>query len=189
MFNILLDEKPTTWNGYPINTDFRVGIQIMQITYDNELSDGEKMALIVDLLFSGIKPTTPEELAECLNWYLQGWLMDKNPKGKQGPRVLDFDVDQWRIYSAFMSQYHINLNTADLHYWEFMGLLSTLDECAFTRIADIRSKKIDAKMSKEEKKALAEVKKIYALEETEKIDNQHEVDEAVARFMANRKGV
>lgn len=188
MFNILLDEKPTSWNGYSVNTDFRIGIQLMQIVQDKELAEREKTPLMLELLFPGIAPSDPNELTECVQWFLGGWYLDKQAKKKETARAFDFDVDQWRIYAAFRSQYNIDLNTVDLHFWEFMGLLTSLEECAFTRISNLRTQKIDPKMSKEEKQALKEAKRIYQLDDTEKVDNQREVDEALAIFQQAVKG-
>ena len=102
--------------------------------------------------------------------------------------MFDYDVDQWRIYSAFMTQYHIDLNTAEMHFWVFMGLLINLEECAFTRVKDIRVKKIKPKMSKDEKTALTEAKEMYALDQKEHIsaEEQQKRDESVEAFMRMR---
>ena len=79
---------------------------------------------------------------------------------------MDFDVDQWRIYAAFLQQYRIDLSDEDLrmHWWKFMGLLSALNECSYTRVVEIRRKEIKPKMDKDAKKALREAKTVYALE-------------------------
>ena len=99
---------------------------------------------------------------------MSGWYTDNPIKSKEEQKKdVDYDVDQWRIFSAFLTQFGINLNTVDMHFWVFMGLLSTLEECAFTRIVDIRTKKIDPKMKPSDKKALKEVKERYALENVE----------------------
>ena len=51
MFNVMLDRLPTEYNGYPINSDFRIGIQIFQAISDSELSEMEKMSKACELLF------------------------------------------------------------------------------------------------------------------------------------------
>lgn len=169
MNNVLLDPLPTQWisesgNVYELDTDFQVGIQICLLYDDPEWSDLEKISKVIELLFVSDIPAEQAEIEECVDWFLNGWTHDKHKKSKNNIRMFDFDIDQWRIYSAFRKQYGINLNEAQLHWWEFMGLLSNLEECAYTRVLDIRQKKIDPKMSKEDKKALAEAKEIYALE-------------------------
>ena len=164
MFNVLLDELPEDYEGYPVNTDFRIGIQLSQLLADHDMGNREKAERLCDLLFPGI---IPENTNDAVKWFLGGWYTDNQTKTKETQEIMDYDADQWRIYSAFRQQYGIDLNTANMHYWVFMGLLSNLEVCAFKRIMDIRQKKIDSKMSKEEKEALKEAKKIYQLEAKE----------------------
>lgn len=162
MFNIMLDEYPTEWEGYPINTDFRVGIQITQASVDTELNSIEKIQVFALLLFKDKTPNA-EGIAECVDWFLNGWYRDHPTTTESRTPLMDFDVDAGRIYSAFLSQYQIDLNIEDMHYWRFMYLLSNLEECAFTRIVDIRAREMNDKMSKEERAQLQKAKKIYTL--------------------------
>lgn len=90
--------------------------------------------------------------------------------------VMDWDIDQWRIYAAFRSQYHIDLNKEPLHWFVFMGLLANLEECSFTRVIDIRQKQITSKMSQEEKKELRKRKKIFEIKAPEEKITPEEQD-------------
>lgn len=180
MFNILLDPLPTEWHGYKLNTDFRTGIQISQVMSDVELNDTERYYCISRLLFKDFGADI-EEVAECCEWFFSGWNYDNHVKSESSETVVSFDVDHGRIYSAFLSQYNINLNTAKMHFWEFMILLSNLEECAFTRVIDIRSKKLTNKMSKEEKEAYKKGKKIYSLKTEEPMTPEE--DEALQAFL------
>lgn len=172
-FNVLLDRLPTEYQGYLIDSDFQIGIQMFQALSNKELSKQERIGTALSLLFpqadeQGNELPIPDvQIAiDGMQWFLNGWKTDRY-EGKDSKPVMDFDVDQWRIYSAFRSQYGINLNTDKVHFWEFMALLSTLEECAFTRVADIRKKAIDPKMSAKEKQALSRAKRMYALEDLE----------------------
>lgn len=186
MFNILLDPLPREWHGYPVDMDFQTGIQISQCLTDADLSKEERVATAVALIFPEQYPTDAKEIREALEWYLNGWNHDQvtdKKKESKGIELMDFDIDQWRIYAAFRQQYGINLNRQRLHFWEFMGLLSNLEECAFTRVISIRDKKITSKMSKEEKEAYVNAKKMYAIRreevesEEEKADREAAIDE------------
>lgn len=198
MFNILLDKLPTEYKGFPIDSDFQIGIQIMQALEDGDLSKQEGQAAALSLLFlqedaQGNRFPLPdaETAMEGLLWFLTDWNHDHNNKGDK-TKVTDYDIDQWRIYSAFRQHYGINLNTDKLHFWEFMGLLSTLPECAYTRVIDIRAKKITSKMGKDEKKAYAELKKVYSLDqpnEVEYTDNQKEAIDDFDRMMEEQKKI
>lgn len=180
--NVLLDPLPVSWEAedgteYPINTDFRIGIQMCMIQDDAELNDAEKARLLKEFLFYGSVPESADEISECTRFFLNGWFHDKNLKKTEHKRLMDFDVDQWRIYSAFLKQYGIDLNDVEyMHFWEFMGLLSNLEECAYTRVIDIRQRKISQKMDNEQKRALREAKEVYELaqarsQEEEETDN------------------
>lgn len=189
MYNVMLDPLPSDWNGYQIDSDFRTGIQLCMALEDKSLSDMEKGAASAELLFPLIQPEM-QEIPEATEWFLSGWNLDNIQKNNSTIRILDFNVDQWRIYSAFKHQYGIDLHTADLHYWQFMGLLTTLEECAFTRVIDIRQKKIKNKMSKEEKEAIIKAKQMYSLGDQK--ENLSEADkekkqEAIELFEKMRK--
>lgn len=166
MFNVLLDRLPDRWRGYRIDTDFRTGILIMQCLSDKEFPEEDRILHSLSLLFPYERPVA-EEAAEGLVWFMSEFNHDNyNAKSKaDSVKSYDFDIDQWRIYSAFLSQYGIDLNTAKMHWFTFMGLLSNLEECAFTRVADIRLKKIDPKADAKEKKALKEAKEVYRIED------------------------
>lgn len=189
MFNVMLDELPDMWEGFPIDTDFRIGVQISQIMEDKDLSDNEKWATSAELLFRGIRPD-PQYYSDAILWFLQEWNHDNNKKAKDRTRVLDYDIDQWRLYSAFKAQYGIDLNTVNMHYWQFMGMLTTLNECAFTRVVDVRLKKLRSNITKEEKQILKDQKTIYGLEQPENPLSEEEKakkQEAIELFEKMRK--
>ena len=138
---------------------------------------------------SGILPDPPYYY-DAIMWFLQEWNHDNNKKSKDRTRVLDYDIDQWRLYSAFKAQYGIDLNTVNMHYWQFMGMLTTLNECAFTRVVDVRLKKLRSNMTKEEKQILNDQKTIYGLEQPqEQISEDEKVKkrEALELFEKMRK--
>lgn len=117
------------------------------------------------LIFSFLTCREPhQEITDGIQWFLGGWYTDNSEKSeKDSTPVMDWDMDQWRIYSAFRKQYGIDLNTMKMHFWVFMGLLTTLDECAFTRVADIRGKIVTGKMSADEKEFYRKAKRRYAI--------------------------
>ena len=181
-----MDKLPTEYKGFPIDSDFRVGIQMFQALNDKELMEKERVAVALNLLFLD-KENIPdlETAIEGINYFLSGWMTDRIEKKKHDIKVTDYDIDQWRIYAAFRSQYGINLNIENLHFWEFMALLTTLDECAYTRVIDIRTRKVDNKMSPEAKKALREAKERYNLEEEEITPEDQDI---IDNFMKYGKG-
>ena len=197
MYNVLLDPLPEEWNGHQIDPAFQNGIQIMQLMEDEEITEREKVLLAADLLFLDPLETIQEAL-DGIVWFMGGWNTDRpDADEKKEDPVMDWDIDQWRIYSAFRKQYGIDLNNLGkhcvgyqlqdkklipvyedniLHFWAFMGLLTTLDECAFTRVADIRAKKLEGKMDPKEKAFYRQAKKRYAIGRQEEREKETEED-------------
>lgn len=198
MFNVLLDNLPTEYKGFPIDPDFQVGIQIMQMFENEDLSRQEAVTVALSILFlqedeekNPLPLPDAQTAIDGLMWFLSDWNHDHNTKTDK-TRVTDYDIDQWRIYSAFRQCYGINLNTDKLHFWEFMGLLTTLPECAYTRVIDIRSKKITSKMGKEEREAYTKLKSVYALDqpkETEYTDSQKEAIDGFDQMMEEQRRI
>lgn len=180
MFNVMLDPLPCEWNGYPIDSSFRTGIKISMSMTDPELSDVERFYIATYLLFPEKRPE-PHEAAEAIEWFMTEFNHDNYQQKKNEDIIMDWDVDQWRIYAAFRNQYNIDLHTAELHWFAFMGLLGNLQECTLTHVMDIRQKKITSKMSKDEKTAYRNMKKIFAIKapENEKVtpEEQARIDE------------
>ncbi|MEZ3429906.1 MAG: bacteriophage Gp15 family protein [Lachnospiraceae bacterium] len=165
MFNVMLDRLPSDWHGYRIDTDFRTGIQIMRCLSDGEFSERERIQYAVSRLFQGNIPDI-QEAVEGLAWYMSEYNHDNHSAGKENGKIkaYDFDVDQWRIYSAFRRQYGIDLNHAGMHWFVFMGLLTNLEECSFTRVVDIRLRKAVPGSSTKEREELRALKDVYRLE-------------------------
>ncbi len=199
MNNVFLDELPTKWNGYEVNTWFQIGIQIQLLQDDTELSTAEKSELMLQLLFcdedGSIRefPRTNEELQECITWFMSGWHHDNIVKIDNQKKVMDFDVDQWRIYADFLQIYHIDLNTVDMHWWMFCGLLWNMprEQSSFMQVLEIRQKKPHKNASAEERKAIELGHKIYDLKKPE-VHKEYSTEEKKAiddydRWMEEQK--
>ncbi len=168
MNNVLYEELPEKWKDYRLNTWFQVGVQIYLLFEDRELTDFERTQTLKELLFADTDNCpVGEELDECVSWFLNGWCHDRSPREKQKRKLLDFEKDQWRIYADFRQIYGINLNEADIHWWEFMGMLWNMPQrqSSFLQVIEIRRKKIKKGMSKDEKTAIMEAQYIYGLDE------------------------
>lgn len=169
MINVMLDRLPEEWNGYEVNTSFRIGIQVFLVQYDKELTKYEKADAITWLLFDDREHPDGTELQQCIEWFLNGWYHDNSVESEDNRRLVDYDVDQWRIYADFRQIYGIDLSLADLHWWAFNGLIWNMpyEQSAFLQAIEIRRKEITARMGQEERKALEKAKAIYALEQPE----------------------
>ena len=190
MNNVLIDELPTEWHGYEVNTDFTVGIQMLQVKYDRELTDYEKSDMFVWLMFAAEDENGGEylrahpkgaELAKCIEWFLSGWFHDNPDSDGDHTRVVDYDVDQWRIYADFRQIYGIDLAVVDsMHWWMFCGLLWNMPYklSSFLQVVSKRQEKPSNNTSAEYRKALAKAQEIYALDQPEQKKEYTEEEKA-----------
>lgn len=173
--NLLIDNLPTEVNGEPINTDFRVMVQLETLIYDPEISASEKVGLGLRLLYQSETPRlTLEEAWEGLLWYYRGGedrdqgQEQKQPQSeRQAPRkvrrVYDFTQDAERIYAAFRQVYGVDLQETPLHWWAFRAMLFSLpDSCLQGKIMGYRATDT-SKLKGPEKKRIQHLQKLYAI--------------------------
>ena len=177
MTNVMLDPLPTEWlepgtnKGYRVNCDYRIGIQIALVQDDKDLAQYEKAGIILSLMFDDETEERPvpqgESAEECIRWLMNGWYHDGIGSSEEKRKLIDYDIDQWRIYADFRSIYGVDLATEDMHWWKFCGLLWTMPhkQSSFLQAIEIRRKRKEEAKSDAEKKAIQKAQKIYALEQ------------------------
>lgn len=176
MFNILIDKLPETVeiNGQEVgvNSDFRVFILFEQILKDYELSKEDKIKKCLSLFYKDNPSNLVEAVQQMFNFYSMSFMNDfhsaKKGKGsKKNKNLYDWDFDQGYIYSAFLTQYRIDLQEIDyLHWWKFRFLFMSLDEDnKISKIIGYRDVDTSKIKDKEEKKHCEKLKKEFAIPE------------------------
>ena len=177
--NILIDELPTSVSvagkRYPVNWGFRTFILIEICIFDQKISDEERITSALRLFY---KDQIPDEQAfETMLWFYRGGKEESPAKGKGASstkRVYCFEQDAPFIYSAFRTQYRIDLqdiSSADLHWWKFKTMFESLGEdLKMSKIMYYRAAKTSG-MGKEERAFINEMKKLYALDVTTSVDS------------------
>ena len=177
---------------YKINTDFRVAIECQEIALDDSIGDFERALAIIYKLFGddGLDDSNNyEKLLELAQKYLS---CGKEVESKTNEEPdMDFIQDMPYIKASFRSDYNINLDDEEMHWWEFYDLINGLSNsemgncCVLNRIRnlrtfdtkDIKDQKELAKIN-EAKKQVAlkkrEVKKELTYEQKKNIDNFYE---------------
>jgi hypothetical protein len=188
MFNILIDGLPKTVNvdaqEIEVNSDFRVFILFEQVLQDCELSKEDKIKKCLSLFYKEKPTNLVEAIEQMFNFYSMSFMNDfctsnKSKGSKKNKNLYDWDFDQAYIYSAFFSQYRIDLQEIDyLHWWKFRFLFMGLDEeNKISKIIGYRDMDTSKIKDKEEKKRYEQLKKTFAIpeknskEEIEKINN------------------
>lgn len=164
----------------PINTDFRIALLIFQAMNDIELTDNEKMAVMIDCLFEDAESIPDEHLQEAIeqaNWFLDGGKMFQD-KEVQPKRVLDWEQDEHMIFSAINKVAVKEVRMLEyMHLWTFLGYFSEIGEGLLTTVMSIRTKQNKGKKLEDyekefykENKSLVDLQKKYTEEEQALID-------------------
>lgn len=173
--NIMIDELPRSVEidgiNYPVNYGFRTFILIEICIFDVALSDTDRVGTALELFY--IDAPSDFNLAfEKMMWFYRGGRDEKKSKGKgkesaNQKRCYCFEQDAPFIYSAFVTQYGIDLqdiSNTDLHWWKFKSLFESLnDDLKMSKIMSYRVTDT-AGMDKHQKKFYSDMKKLYVLE-------------------------
>lgn len=138
---------------YKINTDFRIALECDCIARDSSIGDYEKILAIIYKLL-GENALNDYENHEsifnlCQKFLLCGKNIEELEKDEEEPSM-DFVQDSGYIKASFMSDYQIDLDKADIHWWAFMDLMKGLTEdSVLNRVRYIREESLSDKKGKE----------------------------------------
>lgn len=160
---------------YKINTSYKVALECNAIAEDDKINDIERALAVIYKLFGA------EALEDVEN---RQTLLDKakkylscgveNIESSNEPRDMDFIQDMPYIKASFMSDYHINLNEIDMHWWEFYELINGLSNsdmgncCVLNRIRNIRTFNLGEIKDPKEKEKMRKAKQAVALKKKKK---------------------
>ena len=182
MFNILLDRLPSDYNGYLIRTSFRIGIQICLCMEDPDYTDDEKTFTCLNLLYGRGIPTDIEEALNGLKWFMSCGKPDEKRNIGNNKTLFYFDFDAGRIYSSFKQTYGIDLAKTDMHWFEFIELMGSLNEhSAFENAVQIRDYDLSTLKGKARTK-MQQMKQNLTPEMKLSSEEQDKIDEFNALF-------
>lgn len=160
-----------TVNGKSIflKTDFRVWLRFWK-------EPNIKLADVIENVDIELTKEEIEEVKVKLNEFRNNPSVTPNyNKASNGEKIIDYYLDGSYIYSAFMTQYHIDLLEVDMHWHKFKALADDLSVGIISHAKKARgyqkpSKKYDNdKYWSEERKAWS-FPKVLSDEEKKKID-------------------
>lgn len=182
--NLILDKtNDITPNGFLIRDDFRESIKFELLMQDNKLDDKTKVALALKLYYPEI-PNKIEKAIEDMLWFYQCGKETKTGRKERNnntKQIYSYEFDDEMIYSAFMYQYGIDINSIEyLHWWKFKAMFEGLNkENKIVEIMGYRAMDLSKIKDKEEKKRYKKLKEIYKLPDM-RTQEQKEEDFAMA---------
>lgn len=165
--NLLYESPPDTVNvggkAYEIYTDFRDWIRFFDMQEDRELSQRDKLLMMLEwykkkppidlleeslealILFASRKEKPPDEPGESAQ--------------KSTDKVLSWRYDAAYVYAAFLSVYHIDLMTIPQMHWHvFLALFDALpDETPIKQRMGYRSVNLAAVKDQKERRRIAKI--------------------------------
>lgn len=159
-----------------INTDYRVALACFDAINDEEISDIERPIALIGLLFGeDIQIEDKETAMRIIKQYLQCGKVDE--ENDTSVEDMDFGYDKDLIIASFMSDYRIDLENTNMHWWKFCSLISGLkDDSILNKVRDIRNYDVsDIKDTKTRNKILRQKEKVaiptkHSKEEQEEIN-------------------
>lgn len=152
-----------TINGeeHKIQTDFRHWIDFQKLT-TAKITETERTKTLVEFMEEMGLPLLKESI-EAMLIFFAGATKENAAAGSSSKPVFDFEQDSEYIYSAFLTQYNIDLTTEKMHWWKFKSLFKSLsNDLEFGKIMMYRSINIKD-VPKENKKFYQQMKQRYAL--------------------------
>ena len=165
---------------YKIRTDYRIVLTIFEAFNDVELTDKDKMYVMLELLYEEI-PTNLEEALKQATWFLDGG--KQYEEFNKTKKVMDWEQDESIIFSAINKVAGCETREKEyIHWWTFLGYFSEIGEGLFSTVVNIRQKKNKGKkLEKYEQefyrnnKQLIDLKEKYTAEEKAEIDRLNEL--------------
>ena len=171
--NILLDRLPQyTSSGLRIRTDFRESIKFELLMQDRKINEKDKIMQALNLYYYDLKEI--KDLKQAVNdllWFYRcGKEIEKQEDSSEETeqktkQIYSYEFDDEYIYSAFMEQYKIDLNSIKyLHWWKFKALFKSLNEnTQFVKIMGYRAINLSKIKDKDLKANYRKMQKTYAL--------------------------
>lgn len=160
---------------YKINTSYKTAIQCNAIAEDDNINDIERALAIIYKLFGeeALEDVENREtLLEKAKKYLSCGV--DNVETSNEPRDMDFIEDMPYIKASFMSDYHIDLNKIDMHFWEFYELINGLSNsemgncCVLNRVRNLRNFNLAEIKDSKEREKIRKAKNSVALKRNKK---------------------
>lgn len=169
--NLLIHKLPIQVEEMKINTDFRISILFELLMQNQKMRKELKIMKALQLYYPDFEKISNYEIAiEQMLWFYKcGKELDnsnkRNTNHNRYNQIYSYEFDDTYIYSAFLQQYHIDLQEVEyMHWWKFKALFDGLsEETEIVRIMGYRSINLSQIKDTERRNFYKKMKKLYAL--------------------------
>lgn len=169
---------------HKINTDFKIALECFEALEDEEINDIARMYAIIALLLGKEKNGDVEipdfkndELCKVIELLIK-YLCCGEEKYSVSKKDMDFIQDKEYIYASFYTDYHINLEETNMHWWKFCNLIKGLTEkCILNRVRDIRNTDISEYKNAKTREKIIKAMESVKLKEKKTKEELEAIDE------------
>lgn len=131
---------------YPIYSDYRRVLDIVEVLSDAEFTEDEKILTALEGFYPGFDdmPFTDYEQAvrQCY-WFIDGGV---EPDTGKSPRVMDWAQDFPHIVAPVNRVVGKEIRALEyFHWWSFLSAYQEIGDCLFAQIVNIRNKRAKGK--------------------------------------------
>lgn len=181
---------------YNINTDFRYAIEADRIARDTTIGDYERALGIICTLFGTEALNRPDHYEKLLKG-AQKYLLcgeEKQNDNDEKPNM-SYQQDMDLIEVSFFSDYGIELDSKEMHWWKFNKLINGLSNselgncCLLNRIRNLRDIDLSEIKDLKERDKISKMQERFALnrEEHKRKFNEEEIQN-MNEFYAQMEG-
>lgn len=175
---------------HKINTDFKVALACFEALGDEEINDVARMYAIISLLLGvenngeiEIPQFNNEELNKVIELLIKYLSCNNEENTTINKKDMDFSQDKEYIYASFLTDYQIDLENTEMHWWKFCNLIKGLtDKCILNRIRDIRNTDLNEYKDSKTREKLIKAMESVRLKEKKTKEQQDAIDEFNSLF-------
>lgn len=122
---------------YDLNTSYKNGIRCIEIINDNTIGDTERTLAVIKRVFGFVPERDVEAFLDKAILFLR---CGKEPSDEPEERYFDHSCDESYVKASFQSDYHIDLDKEDMHWWKYNDLLNGVTkDSVISRVIEIRN--------------------------------------------------
>ncbi len=148
MIGRLPDSLEVNGTAYPIRTDFRDMLTIMEAFEDPDLENGEKLFVMLYIIYPDFEQIPQGDLEEAYRqaaWFLDCGADAERETGNS-PRLVDWGQDERILFPAINAVAAREVRAMEyLHWWTFMGYFMEIREGTYSQVLQLRQKKARGK--------------------------------------------
>lgn len=139
---------------YRIRSDFRAVLDIITALSDRELTEQDKVVVILSIFYLDVNSIPPhliqEALNECMRFVNLGKNEEEKKDEKKQPKLMDWKQDFPYIIAPINKAAGRDVRALEyMHWWTFVGYYNEIGDGMFSNIVSIRKKlKLGKKLDK-----------------------------------------